>query len=103
MFMDLSYGYQTDESPFIDYFKRLKSIGMTRNEIELKLPQLLAYYEDMVKWDCDWDTLRYKNKEEKFDSVNTVVRMGDDGQMQVMLESIPEIPTELQQIIDDHK
>ncbi len=45
----------------------------------------------------------YKNKEEKFDSVNTIVRMGKDGQMQVTLESIPKIPAELKQIIDDHK
>lgn len=45
----------------------------------------------------------YKNKEESFDTVNSVVRKGDDGQMQIKLESIPEIPAELQQIIDDHK
>ena len=45
----------------------------------------------------------YKNKEEKFDTVNTVLRLGDDGQMQVTQETIPDMPGELKQIIEDHK
>lgn len=45
----------------------------------------------------------FKNKEEKFDHVNTVVRRGSDGEMSVALEAIPPMPPELRQIIDDHK
>ena len=45
----------------------------------------------------------YKNKEEKFDTVNTILRRGEDGEMQVSQESIPELPAELKQVIEDHK
>ena len=45
----------------------------------------------------------YKNKEEAFDHVNTVVRMGDNGEMVVVQESIPPMPDDLKQIIEDHK
>ena len=40
--------YRSTEKPFIDYFERLKSIGMTYDEIQSKLPQLQNYYFDMV-------------------------------------------------------
>ena len=36
------------EKPFLDYFERLRSIGMTDDEIEDKLPQLQRYYYEMV-------------------------------------------------------
>ena len=45
----------------------------------------------------------YKDKEEKFDTVNTILRKGENGEMQVTQETIPELPAELTQIIDDHK
>lgn len=45
----------------------------------------------------------YKGKEEKYDSVNTVLRKDENGEMQVALETIPEMPQELTQIINDHK
>ncbi len=45
----------------------------------------------------------YKDKEEKFDTVNTILRLGGEGEMQVLQETIPEMPDELKQIIDDHK
>ena len=45
----------------------------------------------------------YKSKEEKYDTVNTVLRKDENGEMQVALETIPEMPQELTQIIDDHK
>jgi len=40
--------YQTTEQPFIDYFNRLKTIEMSYDEIETKLPQLQNYYFEMV-------------------------------------------------------
>jgi hypothetical protein len=64
MFIELGYGYQSDESPFIDYFKRLKDIGFNRNQIKEKLPMILSYYEDMVK-ESDTDWFIFKNKKEK--------------------------------------
>ncbi len=45
----------------------------------------------------------YPAKEESFDSVNTVVRQGDDGEMVVSQEAIPPMPDELKQIIEEHK
>jgi len=45
----------------------------------------------------------YKDKEEKYDTVNTVLRQDENGEMQVTLETIPEMPQELTQIINDHK
>jgi len=45
----------------------------------------------------------YKGKEEKYDTVNTVLRQDENGEMQVALETIPEMPQELTQIINDHK
>ena len=45
----------------------------------------------------------YPNKEVSFDTVNTVLRMGPDGEMQVSQETIPDIPEELKQIIEDNK
>ena len=40
--------YRSTEKPFVDYFDRLKSTGMTYDEVETKLPQLQDYYFDMV-------------------------------------------------------
>lgn len=40
--------FMTTEKPFVDYFERLKSIGMSFNEIQSKLPQMQKYYHQMV-------------------------------------------------------
>ena len=45
----------------------------------------------------------FTEKDENFSHVNTVTRLGSDGQMQVIQEEIPEIPDDLKQIIEDHK
>ncbi len=45
----------------------------------------------------------YKDKDEQFSHVNTLLRKGPSGEMQVSQESIPEMPAELLQIIEDHK
>ena len=42
------FSFYSREKPFVDYFDRLRSIGMTDDEIEAKLPQLQKYYYDMV-------------------------------------------------------
>jgi succinate dehydrogenase / fumarate reductase flavoprotein subunit len=45
----------------------------------------------------------YKEKDDQYSHVNSVVRLGPDGEMQVVQEPIPEMPAELKQIIEDHK
>jgi succinate dehydrogenase / fumarate reductase flavoprotein subunit len=45
----------------------------------------------------------FRNKEENFDHVNTVIRRGDGNEMLVSLEAIPPMPPELQEIIEQHK
>ena len=45
----------------------------------------------------------YPNKEDKFDTVNTILRKQGDGSMSVTQETIPPIPEELMQIIEDNK
>ncbi|NNE00046.1 MAG: fumarate reductase/succinate dehydrogenase flavoprotein subunit [Pirellulaceae bacterium] len=45
----------------------------------------------------------YPDKDDRFSGVNTVLRLGPDGQMQVVQEEIPEMPAELKQIIEEHK
>ncbi len=42
------FSYYRQEQPFLDYFQRLRSIGMSDDEIEDKLPQLQNYYFNMV-------------------------------------------------------
>lgn len=45
----------------------------------------------------------YPDKKEEFDKVNTILRMGSDGSMEVTQEPIPDLPDELKQIIEDNK
>ena len=42
-------------------------------------------------------------KEQAFSTVNAVVRRNHDGQMEVTHEPIPEMPRELQEIIEEMK
>jgi hypothetical protein len=42
------FTFYSKEKPFVDYFNRLRSIGMSDDEIEAKLPQLHRYYYEMV-------------------------------------------------------
>ena len=43
----------------------------------------------------------YPTKDNKFGSVNIVIRKGADGEPQIMREPIPEMPVELKQIIEE--
>ena len=45
----------------------------------------------------------YPGKREEFDNVNTILRKGTDGSMDVSQEPIPKMPDELTQIIEDNK
>ncbi len=43
----------------------------------------------------------YPQKSEKYANVNTIVRMGPDGQMQIRQDEIPPMPDELKKIIEE--
>jgi succinate dehydrogenase / fumarate reductase flavoprotein subunit len=45
----------------------------------------------------------FPDKDDRFSEFNHVLRKGPNGEMQVMQEPIPEMPSELKQIIEDHK
>ena len=45
----------------------------------------------------------YPDKDSAFGAVNILVRRGEDGQMQVTRASIPEMPAELQKIVQEMK
>ncbi|MEZ6151864.1 MAG: FAD-binding protein, partial [Pirellulaceae bacterium] len=45
----------------------------------------------------------FPEKNDDYSAFNFVVRKGPDGDMQVTQEPIPEMPSELKQIIEDHK
>jgi succinate dehydrogenase / fumarate reductase flavoprotein subunit len=45
----------------------------------------------------------YPEKDERFAKVNTVIRVAEDGSMQVRLESLPEMPDYLRQVIEENR
>ena len=45
----------------------------------------------------------YPEKDERFSKVNTLVRKGEGGRMEVLLEPLPEMPDYLKQIIEEMK
>jgi hypothetical protein len=45
------FSYAPKEKPFIEYFKRLRNIGLDDNEIRSKTPMLLKYFKEMVELD----------------------------------------------------
>ena len=45
----------------------------------------------------------YPEKDERFSKVNTLIRKGEDGGMEVLLEPLPEMPDYLKQIIEENR
>jgi succinate dehydrogenase flavoprotein subunit len=45
----------------------------------------------------------YPEKDEHFASVNTVIRKAGDGNMEVRMEPLPEMPDYLKQVIEENK
>ena len=45
----------------------------------------------------------YSDKVKAFGEINIVVRRGPDGAMQVLRETIPDMPAELKQVIEEQK
>ena len=67
------------------------SEAITRAAIERKESRGAQFRED------------FPNKDPKFGNVNTIVWRGDDGEMKVRLDPIPEVPQELKQIIEENR
>jgi succinate dehydrogenase / fumarate reductase flavoprotein subunit len=67
------------------------SEAITRAALERKESRGAQFRED------------YPEKDAKFANVNTIISRGEDGSMNVRLESIPEMPPELKQVIEEMK
>jgi succinate dehydrogenase / fumarate reductase flavoprotein subunit len=67
------------------------SEAITRAAIERKESRGAQFRED------------FPNKDPKFGTVNTIIWRGEDGEMKVRLDPIPEMPQELNQIIEENR
>ena len=67
------------------------SEAITRAALERKESRGAQFRED------------YPNKDERFAKVNTMISKTPDGSMQIRLESLPEMPDYLKQVIEEMK
>ncbi len=67
------------------------SEAITRAALERKESRGAQFRED------------YPEKDERFSRVNTVIRKGEDGRMEVRLEPLPEMPDYLKRVIEENK
>jgi len=67
------------------------SEAITRAALERKESRGAQFRED------------YPEKAERFSKVNTIIRKGADGRMEVRLESLPEMPDYLKQVIEENR
>ncbi len=67
------------------------SEAITRAALERKESRGAQFRED------------YPEKDERFSKVNTLIRKGEDGGMEVLLEPLPEMPDYLKQIIEENR
>jgi succinate dehydrogenase / fumarate reductase flavoprotein subunit len=67
------------------------SEAITRAALERKESRGAQFRED------------YPDKDERFAKVNTMISQGPDGSMQIRLETLPEIPEYLKQIIEENR
>ena len=76
----------------------------------LDLPNLLTVSEAITRTGIERKESRgghfredYPEKAKSFAEVNIIVRRGRNGEMQVVREKIPDMPTELKQVIEEQK
>jgi succinate dehydrogenase / fumarate reductase flavoprotein subunit len=67
------------------------SEAITRAALERKESRGAQFRED------------YPEKDERFAKVNTVIRKGENGTMQVQLEPLPEMPEYLKEVIEENR
>jgi succinate dehydrogenase / fumarate reductase flavoprotein subunit len=99
------------------FWERAARVGVTGNRdfnpgwhTALDLKNLLTVSEAITRAALERKESRgaqfredYSEKDERFSKVNTLIRKGEDGGMEVLLEPLPEMPDYLKQIIEEMK
>jgi len=99
------------------FWERAGRVGVTGNRdfnpgwhTALDLKNLLTVSEAIARAALERKESRgaqfredYPEKEERFAKVNTVIRKGEDGSMEVRLEPLPEMPDYLKQVIEENR
>src|SRR5215510_9502553 len=122
--MQHNVGIVRDESEMLSALDHLKTfwaratrVGVTGNRdfnpgwhTALDLKNLLTVSEAITRAALERKESRgaqfrddYPEKDERFAKVNTVIRRGEDGAMQVRLEPLPEMPDYLKQVIEENR
>ena len=99
------------------FWERAARVGVTGNRdfnpgwhTALDLKNLLTVAEAITRAALERKESRgaqfrddYPEKDERFAKVNTVIRKGEDGTMEVRLEPLPEMPDYLKQVIEENR
>jgi succinate dehydrogenase / fumarate reductase flavoprotein subunit len=99
------------------FWERAARVGVTGNRdfnpgwhTALDLKNLLTVSEAITRAALERKESRgaqfredYPEKDERFSKVNTLIRKGEDGGMEVLLEPLPEMPDYLKQVIEEMK
>jgi succinate dehydrogenase / fumarate reductase flavoprotein subunit len=99
------------------FWERAAHLGVTGNRdfnpgwhTALDLKNLLTVAEAITRAALERKESRgaqfredYPEKDERFAKVNTVIRKAEDGNMEVRLEPLPEMPDYLKQVIEENK
>jgi succinate dehydrogenase flavoprotein subunit len=99
------------------FWERAARVGVTGNRdfnpgwhTALDLKNLLTVSEAITRAALERKESRgaqfredYPEKDERFSKVNTLIRKGEDGGMEVLLEPLPEMPDYLKQVIEGMK
>jgi succinate dehydrogenase / fumarate reductase flavoprotein subunit len=99
------------------FWERATRVGVTGNRdfnpgwhTALDLKNLLTVAEAITRAALERKESRgaqfredYPEKDERFAKVNTVIRKAEDGNMEVRLEPLPEMPDHLKQVIEENK
>jgi succinate dehydrogenase / fumarate reductase flavoprotein subunit len=99
------------------FWERAARVGVTGNRdfnpgwhTALDLKNLLTVAEAITRAALERKESRgaqfredYPEKDERFAKVNTVIRKAEDGNMQVRLEPLPEMPDYLKQVVEENK
>jgi succinate dehydrogenase / fumarate reductase flavoprotein subunit len=99
------------------FWERAARVGVTGNRdfnpgwhTALDLKNLLTVAEAITRAALERKESRgaqfredYPEKDERFAKVNTVIRKAEDGNMEVRLEPLPEMPDHLKQVIEENK
>jgi len=99
------------------FWERAARVGVTGNRdfnpgwhTALDLKNLLTVAEAITRAALERKESRgaqfredYPEKDERFAKVNTVIRKAEDGNMEVRLEPVPEMPDYLKRVVEDNR